>query len=60
MWLWVISCAIELRNGIGRYIQFYSFNLFYSGPGSRKPMNVYMEGVEKVAKRSVGVGKMDS
>ena len=39
----------ELRNGIDRYMHFYNFNRFHSALGYRKPMNVYMEGVEKVA-----------
>jgi len=39
----------ELRNGIDRYMHFYNFNRFHSALSYRKPMNVYMEGVEKVA-----------
>ena len=39
----------ELRNGIARYMHFYNFNRFHSALGYRKPMNVYLEGVGKVA-----------
>jgi putative transposase len=39
----------ELRNGIARYMHFYNFNRFHSALGYRKPMNVYLEGIGKVA-----------
>lgn len=39
----------ELRAGINRYMIFYNFNRFHSSLNYRKPMNVYREGVEKVA-----------
>jgi len=39
----------ELRNGIDCYMHFYNFNRFHSALGYRKPMNVYLEGVRKVA-----------
>ena len=39
----------ELRKGIARYMHFYNFNRFHSALGYRKPMNVYLEGVGKVA-----------
>jgi transposase InsO family protein len=39
----------ELRNGIARYMHFYNFNRFHSALGYRKPMNVYLEGMVKVA-----------
>ena len=39
----------EPRNGIAKYMHFYDFNRFHSALGYKKPMNVYLEGVRKVA-----------
>jgi len=39
----------ELRNGIDRYMHCYNFNRFHSALGYKKPMNVHLEGVRKVA-----------
>lgn len=40
--------SFELRKGIDSFMHFYNFNRFHSSLGYKKPMNVYLEGVEKV------------
>jgi len=39
----------ELREGINSYMHFYNYKRFHSALGYKKPMNVYLEGVKKVA-----------
>lgn len=39
--------AKELKRGVARFIEFYNFRRFHSSLGYKKPMNVYLEGIEK-------------
>jgi putative transposase len=39
----------ELKEGIGKYINFYNFNRFHSALDYKKPMNVYLNEIQKVA-----------
>ena len=39
----------ELKEGIKKYINFYNFNRFHSALDYKKPMNVYLNEIQKVA-----------
>lgn len=43
------SSISELKKGISRYMNFYNHERFHSALNYQKPMNVYLEGVEKSA-----------
>jgi len=39
----------ELKADISKYIDFYNFNRFHSSLGYQKPMNVYLNEIQKIA-----------
>ena len=39
----------DLKLGVANYIHFYNYNRFHSALGYKKPMNVYLEKMKKVA-----------
>ena len=43
------SSISDLKKGISRYMNFYNHERFHSALNYQKPMNVYLEGVEKSA-----------
>jgi putative transposase len=40
---------LDLKSKVSKYINFYNHNRFHSALDYKKPMNVYLEGVKKVA-----------
>lgn len=43
------SSIMDLKSKVKKYIYFYNHNRFHSALDYKKPMNVYLEGVKKVA-----------